>query len=127
MGPGSVELRATGQTGAGAHVAVLTLNGFNLDTQVERADRVNDPGRDIDDDVGNGRFNGLARAIVRDAGCPDIVALEEIQDNDGAELSDVVSSERTLTRLISAVRRASGPSYEWADVPLEALPYAVQP
>lgn len=114
--PSSVELQPTFLRGEGSFVTVLTLNGFNLDAHLERSDRVKDPRRDIDDDMARGRFDGLARAIVREAGSPDIVALQEIQDDDGAELSAVVSAERTLRGLIDAVRRAAGPAYEWADI-----------
>lgn len=117
--PATVTLESTSLRGEGGHVTVLTLNGFNLDIQVERADRVNDPGRDIDDDVGDGRVDGLARAVVHDAGCPDIVALQEVQDDDGAELSDVVSAMKMLRTLISAIGRAGGPAYSCADVPPE--------
>jgi len=101
-------------------MTVLTLNGFNLDTTIEDPAKVKAPDRDVDDDVGQGRFGGLARAIVENAACPDIVALQEIQDDDGAEISDVVSAERTLEELISAVRRGGGPTYTWADLPPEA-------
>jgi len=112
-----VEKHSTRLRGEGSSVTVLTLNGFNLDAHLERADRVNDSRRDVDDDVSDGRFDGLAFAIAHDAGAPDIVALQEIQDDDGAELSDVVSAEKTLTGLIDAVERAGGPTYAWADVP----------
>ena len=106
----------TSLKGMGARVTVLTLNGFNLDAQREDPAEVHDPRRDVDDDVGDGRFGGLAQAIVRDAAAPDIVALQEIQDDDGAELSTVVSAGRTLECLVAAVRRAGGPTYRWLDL-----------
>jgi hypothetical protein len=115
--PATVEARPTRLRGEGAHVTVLTLNGFNLDTQLEDPARVNDPDRDVDDDVADGRFRGLGRAIVKDAACPWIVALQEIQDDDGAELSETTRAARTYERLIAAVRRAGGPTYAWADIP----------
>jgi hypothetical protein len=96
---------------------VLTLNGFNLDAHKEDPAKVNDPGRDVDDDVAEGRFLALGQAIVRDAACPAIVALQEIQDDDGAELSDTVRAERTYAGLIRAVQRAGGPTYAWVDIP----------
>lgn len=116
----SREAQTTSLRAKGSSVTVLTLNGFNLDAAIEDPARVNDPDRDVDDDVGQGRFRGLARAIVENAACPDIVALQEIQDDDGAEISDVVSAERTLEQLITAVQRAGGPTYTWADLPPEA-------
>lgn len=101
----------------GEGITILTLNGFNLDVHVERADAVGDPGRDIDDDRLYGRFEMLARAIVEQAGAPDIVALQEIQDNDGAELTSVVDASETYEQLIKDVRRLGGPRYRWADIP----------
>lgn len=116
----SLKKKNTSLRAKGSFMTVLTLNGFNLDAAIEEPAKVNDPDRDVDDDVGQGRFRGLARAIVENAACPDIVALQEIQDDDGAEISDVVSAERTLEQLITAVRRGGGPTYTWADLPPEA-------
>lgn len=118
--PSQIDVQPTGLRAAGRHVTVLTLNGFNLDAHVERRAHVHDPRRDVDDDLGDGRFDGLAGAIAHDAGCPDIVALQEIQDEDGAEITDAVSAGRTLTRLITAVRHAGGPEYDWAELAPEA-------
>ena len=116
----SLKRKNTSLRAKGSSITVLTLNGFNLDAAIENPAKVNDPDRDVDDDVGQGRFRGLALAIVENAACPDIVALQEIQDDDGAEISDVVSAERTLEQLITAVRRGGGPTYTWADLPPEA-------
>ena len=106
-------------TSDGEGITILTLNGFNLDVHVERAHAVRDPDRDIDDDLLYGRFEMLAGAIVDEAGAPDIVALQEIQDNDGAELSSVVDASETYKQLIKDVKRLGGPSYRWADIPPE--------
>ena len=99
-----------------SHMTFLTLNGFNLDEQVEQADRVKDPGRDIDDDVGNGRYTMLAHAIVDQAANPDIVALQEIQDNDGAELSEESGANENYKVFIDEICRLGGPQYAWADI-----------
>ncbi|MFK8021258.1 MAG: endonuclease/exonuclease/phosphatase family protein [Pseudomonadales bacterium] len=97
-------------------MTVMTLNALNLDIKIEEAGKVIDPRRDIDDDVGEGRFLRLARAIVRQARNPDIVALQEIQDNDGAELSDVVDASLTYKALIADVLSLGGPEYNWLDI-----------
>lgn len=115
--PARAQTRPTQLRGGGRHVTVLTLNGLNLDVKREDPARVHDPGRDVDDDLADGRFHGLGWAIVREAACPAIVALQEIQDNDGAELSDEVRADKTYAALISAVRLAGGPTYAWADIP----------
>ncbi|MEM9696218.1 MAG: endonuclease/exonuclease/phosphatase family protein, partial [Myxococcota bacterium] len=96
---------------------IMTLNGFNLDAHVEDPALVQDPDRDVDDDVLFGRFDLLAAAIVRCAKSPDIVALQEIQDNDGAEITDVVDASETYRQLIADIRTAGGPDYAWVDIP----------
>jgi hypothetical protein len=98
---------------------ILTLNGFNLDVKVEDPDLVHDPRRDIDDDKLYGRFELLARAIVEQAGAPDIVALQEIQDNDGAEITEVVDATATYRQLQDDISWLGGPDYDWADIPPE--------
>ena len=119
VGSEDVTVSSTSLADRDGCVRVLTLNGFNLDTQIEDQTLVNDPRRDVDDDIGDGRFQALGRAIVKDAASPCIVALQEMQDDDGAELSDVVSAHRTYERLALAVVRAGGPKYEWVDIPPE--------
>lgn len=106
--------------GASTALTIMTLNGFNLDPHVEDRRKVNDPRRDVDDDVGEGRYDMLAEAIVDGAGSPDLVALQEIQDDDGAEISDVVTAEKNYATIIAAIRRAGGVTYDWIDVPPEA-------
>ncbi|MDH3640987.1 MAG: hypothetical protein OES38_02770 [Gammaproteobacteria bacterium] len=101
------------------HIRVMTVNGFNLDPHVESKRRVADPGRGVDDDVGTGRFDQLARAVVIRGRCPDVVALQEIQDEDGAEQSITVAANATFAALAGSIRRAGGPDYAWADVPPE--------
>jgi len=96
---------------------ILTLNGFNLDTHLEDEDSVLDPRRDVDDDKLYGRFELLARAIVDQGGCPDIIALQEIQDNDGAELTHVVDATATYEQLAKDIQWLGGPDYFWADIP----------
>jgi len=98
-------------------VTILTLNSFNLDPKVEDPARVHDPRRDVDDDVGDGRYDGLAAAIVRDAHAPDLIALQEVQDDDGAERSGRVDADGNYATLIAAIRRAGGPPYAWVDRP----------
>ena len=98
-------------------VTIMTLNCFNLDAHVESKDHVLNPRQDVDDDWGEGRFHTLAQAVVLQANTPDIVALQEIQDNDGAEISDVVDASHTYELLIKTIHQLSGVTYAWADVP----------
>jgi len=113
----AVDHDRTSFSAAAEFTTILTLNGFNLDVQVEDPDLVVDPERDVDDDKLYGRFEMLARAIVHQAGSPDIVALQEIQDNDGAERTDVVDASTTYEQLIRDIQWLGGPDYAWADIP----------
>ena len=99
------------------HLTLLTLNGFNLDPHVEDPSRVQSPRLDVSDDVGDGRYDALAETIVSGAHAPDIVALQEIQDDDGAEMTKVVTAEKNYETILAAIRRAGGPKYGWLDIP----------
>ena len=101
------------------HLTIMTLNCFNLDPVIERESKVTNPRIDIDDDWGDGRFHALAQSIVLQANSPDIVALQEIQDNDGAELTHETDASVTYEHLITCVRELDGPDYRWADIPPE--------
>jgi hypothetical protein len=48
---------------------------------------------------------------VHSLAAPDIVAVEEIQDNTGAADDGVVAADRTVARLTAAVVAAGGPQY----------------
>jgi predicted extracellular nuclease len=100
-----------------AHLCILTLNGFNLDPHIERASLVHDPRRDVDDDIGDERYSALAHDVVHRANSPDIVALQEIQDDDGAEITDTVDATRNYRELTRAIKAEGGPAYSWADIP----------
>lgn len=60
----------------------------------------------------SGRFDGVGDVIARSMHAPAIVALEEIQDDNGPEDDGTVTSKATLTRVIDAVERSGGPRYQ---------------
>lgn len=62
------------------------------------------------------KFDALADAVVRNLASPDILALEEIQDNTGATNDGTVSAEETIKKFTAAVTAAGGPSYAWRTV-----------
>jgi predicted extracellular nuclease/2',3'-cyclic-nucleotide 2'-phosphodiesterase (5'-nucleotidase family) len=64
------------------------------------------------------KFQALGEQIANNLGSPDIIGLQEIQDNDGGTDSDIVAADQTLTELVSAIEAAGGPSYEFQDNPL---------
>ncbi|GAA4948642.1 endonuclease/exonuclease/phosphatase family protein [Yinghuangia aomiensis] len=62
------------------------------------------------------KFDRLARSIVTNLATPDIVALEEIQDNSGPDDDGTVAADQTLSRLVAAISAAGGPAYQWRSI-----------
>jgi predicted extracellular nuclease len=64
------------------------------------------------------KFDQLAHGIVDSLATPDIVSLEEIQDNNGpAVIGDgVVAADQTLRKFTDAIVAAGGPRYEWREI-----------
>ena len=62
------------------------------------------------------RFEQLARQITTNLKSPDILALQEIQDNSGPADDGVVAADLTLGKLIAAIAAAGGPRYEYRQV-----------
>lgn len=62
------------------------------------------------------KFGRLARAVVDNLAAPDILTLEEIQDDNGSTDDSVVSAEQTLRRFADAVGAAGGPAYSWRQI-----------
>lgn len=81
------------------HFTIATYNVYNLD------------GQDADKN-----FSSIARTIVENLSSPDILALQEIQDNDGSKDSGVADAALTLTRLIEHVESAGGPKYNFCQI-----------
>ncbi|MFW5815980.1 MAG: endonuclease/exonuclease/phosphatase family protein [Wenzhouxiangella sp.] len=100
------------------HLLIASYNVENLNPVVEDFGRVRSV-RDVDDAVGSGRMAELAGHIATVLNSPDILGLQEIQDGDGAEDSDLVSADRTLATLSAAIVEAGGPDYAWIDLPPE--------
>jgi predicted extracellular nuclease len=62
------------------------------------------------------KFDGLASQLVNNLKSPDLVALEEVQDNTGAVDDGVVACDQTMAKLISAISAAGGPAYSWTSI-----------
>ncbi|WP_203981076.1 lamin tail domain-containing protein, partial [Planotetraspora silvatica] len=62
------------------------------------------------------KFTRLAQAVVTNLGAPDILALEEIQDNNGTTDDGVVAADQTIAKFIAAIRAARGPKYAWRSI-----------
>jgi predicted extracellular nuclease len=62
------------------------------------------------------KFAKLADAVVHNLLSPDILALEEIQDNNGATDNGVVAADQTVAKFIAAIQAAGGPAYDWRSI-----------
>ena len=62
------------------------------------------------------KFDGLAQQIVTNLLSPDIVVVEEIQDNDGALTQSPTAADVTWQRVIGSIVDAGGPTYEYRQI-----------
>lgn len=62
------------------------------------------------------KFDRLAGGIVTNLGSPDIVALEEIQDNNGPVDDGTVAADQTLQRFVDTIVAVGGPRYQWRQI-----------
>ena len=92
-------LREVTQAPRPNELAVATFNVENLD-----------PGDPQD------KFDRLAAAVVTNMAAPDLVALEEVQDDNGPTNDGVVSAGVTLGKLTAAIAAAGGPAYQWRQI-----------
>jgi predicted extracellular nuclease len=95
---GGLAQESTAAQGAG-QLAIATFNVENLDPT--------DP---------QSKFDGLAAVVVNNLRSPDLVALEEVQDNDGPANNGVVAANQTMAKLIAAITAAGGPSYTYRQI-----------
>ena len=59
------------------------------------------------------KYAGLSTLIVNSLKAPDVVTLEEVQDNSGAADDGTVESNLTLDKLVAAIQAAGGPAYQY--------------
>jgi len=62
------------------------------------------------------KFARLAGLIVNNLQAPDVLAIEEIQDNNGATDNGTVSATSTWSTLIAAIQTANGPAYDYRQI-----------
>ena len=62
------------------------------------------------------RYDRVAAQIVNNLRSPDILSLEEIQDNDGAATAAPTAANVTFTRLLAAITAAGGPTYDYREI-----------
>ena len=62
------------------------------------------------------KFDRLGAAVVTNLRSPDVVVLEEIQDNNGATDDGTVAADATFTKFVDAIVAAGGPRYQWRQI-----------
>ena len=86
-------------------LTVASYNVLNLDP--------NDS--DGDTDIANGRYEAIANDIVSNLNTPDIIGLQEVQDNSGSEDDGTVAADANLQRLVDEIAANGVPQYEFID------------
>ncbi len=98
--PGGLGLETTSLTPTRRQVTVASYNVLNLDaTSADDAQRAT-----------------LAGHIADNLGGPDIIAVQEIQDNNGTVDDGTTDATQTMQVLVDAIAAAGGPSYAFFDV-----------
>ncbi len=62
------------------------------------------------------KFDRLADEIVDNLRSPDLIAGEEVQDNNGPTDDGVVDASQTLGQLVATIQARGGPAYEWREI-----------
>lgn len=62
------------------------------------------------------KYQRLAAGIVTNLAKPDIIAVEEVQDNSGATDDGTVASDQTIAKLTAAIVAAGGPQYSYRTI-----------
>jgi predicted extracellular nuclease len=70
----------------------------------------------LDPGDGEAAFRRHADIIVNNLRSPDVLAIEEIQDNDGGANTAVTDASVTWNMLISAIRSLGGPTYQYRQI-----------
>ena len=80
------------------YMTVATLNVENLDPS-------------------DGKYDEIAYDVVNHLRLPDVIAIQEMQDDNGAVNDDVVSAQQNAQNLIDAIFELSGVRYAYVDIP----------
>ncbi len=98
--PGGLQPEVTRLVSRNNRVTVASYNVLNLSAQSSD----------------NNQRASLGQQIVNNLGVPDIVALQEIQDNNGTTNDGTTDASQTLQELVDAISAAGGPNYSFFDV-----------
>jgi predicted extracellular nuclease len=97
--PAVVHDGVTPETTAAQGTTQLAIGTFN----VENLDPTDPPTK----------FARLAGLIVNNLAAPDVLTVEEVQDNSGPTDNGVVDATTTLDMLVAAIQSAGGPTYSY--------------
>jgi predicted extracellular nuclease/2',3'-cyclic-nucleotide 2'-phosphodiesterase (5'-nucleotidase family) len=97
--PGVAARETTTLDASNARLRTATFNVLNLDGLDPQA-----------------KFDAVARDIVTGLKAPDIIGLQEVQDNNGPTNDGVTAANVTAQRLIDAIVAAGGPTYSYLDI-----------
>ena len=62
------------------------------------------------------KFEQVAETVVENLRSPDVIAVEEVMDNNGSLNDSVVDASLTWSMLIAAIEAAGGPSYDYRQI-----------
>lgn len=126
----TLEKEVTEITANTRQITIGTYNVENLDPEIEDTAVGSVAGGDLytrqgesDDDIGSGQYAKIAEHIAINMGAPTIVALQEVQDNNGAEITidnpataevEGVDSADTLQVLVDLLEATYGVDYAFA-------------
>ena len=103
----ALEPETTRLSPGNGYLTIASFNVLNLDP--------NDADGDMD--VAGGRFDAVASVIARNLRHPDIVALQEVQDNDGSAKTRVKAADATLRLLVERIAARGSVRYRFIDHP----------
>jgi predicted extracellular nuclease len=62
------------------------------------------------------KFDRLAAMIVNNLRSPDLIGIEEVQDDNATTNNGVVDATQTWTKLVAEIQQAGGPLYEFSQI-----------
>ncbi|WP_420466593.1 lamin tail domain-containing protein [Panacagrimonas sp.] len=93
----------------------LTIANYNVENLDINDDDICNGSPD-DNDVADGRFTSVAQQVVINLGSPDILALQEVQDDSGCTNDGTVVATQTLALMVDEIVAAGGPEYTAVEI-----------
>jgi predicted extracellular nuclease len=95
--PSTFTPEVTALTGDANRLTVASYNAYNMNPS-------------------SAHITAFGAHIVNNLRSPDIIGLQEIQDNNGATNNGVVDADMTLNAIIAAIQAAGGPTYQFRQI-----------